>query len=631
MTHHRIKRFGMCLAAVALLAGCSGSGSDLVFKGPSPDGGGRLSLALTGDFVPGTTFFKIRLFKTVPLSLDAKAYFESPCTPPNFGFAVTDLDVANGYVVVYDAYSTSDCASTALVARGVRGGVDVTEGGTGNAMYFIQVNPIGSIGTFPVPGADLKNSGVPCQADADCQAITECPDPAQCRFAFQQACAADETGCTNGLKWMQYVVHPQAKCVGSTCSLQTLFPLNVQGDRAFHVAVTGPDGDVVLVGGFSQFGSTGLTVGSATSTETFGASSSLFDVADLGADLGTAVGLMGSVVLGGQQLVLIGGSPLVGVEVDGTSTVPLPRPQQCTGNCPVTLSPYAYVVDLAAGTATRSDLGFSTAMALVEAIDGDTGPEAYVRTGLVQTADALDRIAAGRSSYRCLADVSGGLQCVEVPGSEAAAARYGASSVCVARNAGDGCTDVVVLGGNVNDTAAFAEWFSKATGQVKPLAAVTGVPDAAFGAIAVAIGGQVWTFGGASGKNGRTPDVEPTAYNIDTTNQTITGRPSGLSGANLALLMRTHHQVTSLGDGKTVLITGGLGVDRTPLSTAVLVQANEGLLTVTQVGDMAQPRIDHRATRIVGGLLNGAILITGGLSGVTGGVTYAEGAEIFLP
>ncbi len=631
MTHHRIARFGMCLAAVALLAGCAGSGSDASFKGPSPDGGGQISLALTGDYVAGTTYFKIRLYKKAPASLDKKAYFESPCTPPNLGFTVTDLDVATDYVVVYDAYSTADCAAGTLAARGIRGGVDVTKAGTGNAVYYIQVNPIGGIGAFPVPDADLLDSGVACQADADCQATTDCPDPSQCRFPFQQACAADET-CANGLKWMQYVVHPQAKCMGSTCSLQTLFPLNVQSDRAFHVAVSGPGGDVVMAGGYSLSGSSGLTVSSATTSETFGASSSLFDVVGLGTDLGNAVGLMGSVLLGGQQLVLIGGASVIGVEVDGDSTVPFARPQQCSGTCPLTISPYAFVVDLVAGTATRSQPGFSTALPLVEAIDGDNGPEAYVRAGLIQAAETPDRISAGRSSYRCVPGAAGDLQCVVVPGSESATARYAATSACVQRNATGGCTDIVVLGGNVSPTAAFGEWYSKATGQVKDLSPIRGVPDAAFGAIAVVANGQVWTFGGASLKNGRTPDIEPMSWVVDTTNGTLYGAVSGLAGADLNLLLRTHHQATPLADGKTVLITGGLGPDRTPLSSAVLVAVSDvGQLSVTQLGDMAVPRIDHRTTLIQGGLLNGAVLITGGLSNVKAGVKFAKGAEIFLP
>jgi len=628
MNLHRIARFASCLAAAVLAAGCAGSESGAVLKGPE-DGGGRLTFALAGDYVPGSTHFKIRLFKGVPTSLAQKAYFESPCTPPNLGFTVTDLSIATGYVVVYDAFSTSDCAVGNLVARGIRGEIEVTQEGTGGAVYYIQVNQVGAITAFPVPDAALLDSGVTCQADSECQGTIDCADPTQCRFPFQEACTADEA-CAGGMKWVQYRVHPQAKCVGSICRLQTLFPLNVQSDRAFHVAVSGPGGTVALLGGFAQYGGTGLTVGTRTVTETFATSTSLFDVMDLGTDLGNAVGLMGASMLDGNRLVLVGGSPAVGVEVDGDSTVPLPRPQLCTGACPVTLSPYAYVIDLSTGAATRSSVGFSTALALVETIAGDAGPEAFVREGLVQ--EAADRIAAGRNSYRCVPDADGLLTCVVIAGSENATQRYASSSACVNSNASGECTDVVVMGGNTATAGAFAELYSKSAGTVRDLTPGGIVPDAMFGAVAVVAGGQVWTFGGTSGKNGRKPDVDPMAINVDPAAGTINAAASGLSGADLALLQRLHHQATPLADGKTVLITGGLGPDKTPLASAVLVEASQGHLAIKSViGDMALPRIDHRAVRIQGGLMDGAVLITGGLSDLKGAAKYAAGAEIFVP
>lgn len=633
MKHHRIERSWMCVAAVALAVGCIGPDSGRTLAGPSPEGGGQISFALAGDYVPGGTNFKIRLYKTVPASLANKAYFESPCTGPNQGFTVTDLDIGDGYVVVYDGYSTATCDAGTLVARGIRGDVEVTKGGTGNAVYFIQVNEIGAISAFPVPGADLKDSGLTCTTELECQGTTDCADPAKCQFPFKTECAADEE-CPDGTKWVQYRVHPAARCVGGICRLKTLSPLNLRSDRAFHVLASGPGGDVAMVGGFTQSGGTGLTVGESSESETFGASSSLFRDLDLGTALGNAVGLMGATLLDGRRLVLVGGASAVGVEKEGEATVPVPKPQTCAGNCPTTLSSAAFVVDLSAGTATRSTLSIQgvalrSAMALVETIAGDAGPEAFVRTGLVQTAS--DRIEAGRASYRCPTDADGALGCVEVPGSADSTPRYAAASACLVPNE-VGCIEVVVLGGNSEANSPFGELFSKSSNQIRNLTPTVGVPATQFGAVAVVAGGQIWTFGGTSDPEDRTPDMEPLAFNIDPENGTIAAGKSGLSAPELNLLLRTYHQATPLADGKSVLITGGLGPDRRPLSSAVLVEASGGRLTVkSTVGGMAQPRVAHRALRIQGGLMDGAILISGGLSDVKGASKYAEGAEIFLP
>jgi len=628
--HERTTRFGMLLVAALLVAGC-GTGVETTFQGPSPDGGGQLSLALAGDYAPGSTWFKIRLYQEAPRSLDAKAYFESPCTPPNPGFNVTDLDVGTGYVVVYDAFSTATCDAATLVARGVRGDVEVTKAGTGNAVYYIQVNEVGAITAFPVPDDSLKDSGVQCESSADCQGTVECPDPNACPFAFKAACEDGEANCINGEKWMQYRVHPKAQCVLGTCRLESLFPLNVQAKRAYQVMAPRTEGDVLMLGGFSQSTGSSLGVGASLSGESFGASSQLFSAADFGS-FGGGLGLMGLAMMDGtpQRAVLVGGSPTVGVEVDGNTRLPLPRPMDCAGTCAIQLAGHAWVLDLANGEATRSTLGFATAMALVEPIAGDAGTELFVREGLVQ--ESADRLAAGRSSYRCVVDEGNNLSCVVISGSEQASARFAGSSICLSRGTDLRCTDVVVLGGNTSAAGAFGEIYSKSSGQVKDLVPTTGVPTLAFGATAVVAGGQVWMFGGSTDKKGNSPDVDPVAFNIDPSAGTIRGTSSTLDAASLQLLRRVRHQATPLSDGKTVLITGGLGADGMPLASSVLVEASGGLLTVKSVlNDMAQPRFDHRAVRVLGGLLKDAVLISGGLSGLTGAVQFAEGAEIYLP
>jgi hypothetical protein len=610
------------VALAVLSAGCDNAAGDGVLQGPSAGAGGRISFALSGDYVPGSTAFQVRLYKGAPDTLARNAYFTSPCTPPNVGFTVTDLDIGPGYLVVYDAFSAADCGAGTLVARGVRGEIEVTKEGTGNAVYYIQVNALGQVNPFPMPPANLASSGVSCETDVECQGTVDCPDRAQCTDPFQQQCGAAEE-CVDGMKWVQYRVHPSATCVGGTCRLESLFPLNTREHRSFHVAATAPDGDVVMVGGFTQAGGVGLSTGTVASTEAFDSDTSLFRLEDLGLDLGTATGLMGATTLDNGRLVLVGGSPTVGAEVDGSLIVPVPRPETCQGGaCTLVVSPYAFVVDLAGGTATRSEPGFSTAAALVTGIEG---PGVFVRTGLVQ--QGTDQVVAGSASYRCVPDVDDALSCVQVPGSESAAPRYLATSACLARSAG-GCTDVVVLGGNVK-TAPFGEWFSTATGQVKNLVPAGGVPETLFGATAVVAGGQVWTFGGGSGK---VPNQVPVAFNIDPDTGTITGSPATLDAAGQALMTRAFHQATPLADGQSVLITGGVDATGKPLASVVLVTVASGRLSVKSVlHDMGTARLQHQATLVRGGLLDGAVVITGGLSGVTGSLKFAGGAEIFVP
>jgi hypothetical protein len=637
MTHDRIVYLWVSLFAFVLVAGCAGLDTGSSLRGPSPSGEGSIMLALQGDFVPGSTNFKIRLYKSPPASATADAYFESECTTPKGSFAVTDLEVGSDYTLVYDAYSSASCTPGTLLARGVRGNIDVTKEGTGNAVYYVQVNRIGQISAFPVPDDSLKNSGIQCSDSSECQTTRPCAVLGECRFPFMETCTADEQ-CTDGKKLLEYEVHPKAECLNGTCKLLTLFPLNSKFDRAFHVAASGPGGDVSMVGGFTRMLESSLMVGAdAPGTETFGAGTSLFNSIDQAQEIGADVGLMGSSVLknalGEQMLVLIGGTSSVGVEVDGDSTVPVLRPQACkdTAACPGALSSAGIVANLVTGRITRTTLEFSTAMALVESTAGDAGSsatEAFVRTGLVASGANID---GGSSAYRCVADEVGLLACTLLPGSVNSATRSGATSACVSM-VGKACTEVVVLGGNTNPDAAFAELYSTATHDVGNLIPTSGVPRSLTDAVAVIAGGQVWTFGGTTVPDSNRADAEPYAFNVDSTLGTITAGKSGLSGSDLDRLRRTRHQATPLGDGKTVLITGGLDANLQPLASAVLVEASEGRLTVKAVlDDMAHPRVMHSAVRIQGGLMDGAVLITGGINLLKGSVKFASGAEIFVP
>ena len=605
-------------AILAVLAGCADGANVLEFDGPSPGAAGRLTVALEQAPLPALAF-QARLYRNLPVDPKSRPYYESPCATLGTGFSINHLEERKGYVLVLDAYSSGDCSASTRVARGVRGDIEVLAEGTGKAIYFVQLNGVGLVTEMPMPPASLLDSGVSCTADVDCQGLEDCTDETRAD-CFQEACLPTEE-CEGGLKWVRLRVHPAALCIEGRCRLDNLHPLNGRWPRAFHVAAAAPDGVVRVFGGFQAATEATLTTSTRALSETFDSGRFLFEEQDLGASLGQASAAMATARTANGRLLTFGGTSVLGNVSRGNVQVPDFRTETCIGAaCVVTPSKEAYAVDLATGTVTRSVMEFQGAGGVAMGI---AGPGALVRPGVVSGEG--NRQVVGRGAWRCLLAEDDTISCLEFPGSENAVARLSATIACI-DGTRESCNGIVVLGGNVR-TAPVGELYQVAENRFVNLASVGSVPETLDGAVAVEAGGQVWTFGGRTSDS---IDAPPYAFNVDPRQGTLSAQAAGLPESDLAILKRVGHQATPLGDGKRVLITGGVGPDGKVRDQAVLVEANAGSLSVVARIPMA-PRAFHQAVVIEGGLFDGSVLISGGMKALQGTDRFAGGAAFYLP
>lgn len=605
-------------AFAAVLAGCMDGAGPLELDGPSPGATGRLTVALEQAPLPALAF-QARLYRHMPTDLKARPYYESPCAALGTGFSINHVEEGTGYVLVLDAYSSSDCSASTRVARGVRGDIEILAEGTGKAIYYIQLNSIGAVTEMPLPPASMRDSGVSCTADLDCQGLEDCPADSQAE-CFQESCLPTEE-CEGGVKWVRFRVHPAAQCVNGFCRLDNLYPLNGRWPRAFHVAAAAPGGVVHVMGGFQEASGATLTTSVRALSETFDSGRFLFEEQDLGATLGQSSAAMASARTANGRLLVFGGTSVMGNVNRGNVAVPGFRPENCVGPaCVETTSNEAYAVDLETGTITRSELEFQGAGGVAIGIPG---PGALVRPAVL--AGEGNRQGPGRGAWRCLLAEDDTISCLEFPGSENSVARLSATIACL-DGTRESCNDVVVLGGNVR-TAPLGEVYRVAENRFVNLEPVGNVPEILDGAVAVEAGGQVWTFGG---RTSDAIDAPPYAFNIDPGKGTLSVQAAGLAASDMELLKRVGHQATALGDGKRVLITGGVGPDGKVRRDAVLVEANAGTLSVVARTSM-EPRAFHRAVVITGGIFDGAVLISGGLKALQGTDRFAGGAAIYLP
>lgn len=637
MNDRRIIGLATLVLALAGTAGCAGQGDTAAFEGPEADGGGMLQVALDGDYQVLSSPFRIRLYRGVPDSLAAKPYFESGCTPARRGFTVNKVKSGADYVLVFEAFSTATCDAGSRIALGVRGGIEISPEGTGEAIYYIQVNASGDFTRFPIPGAALSspNPPVPCAEDADCQQLIDCPDIAACRFPRTVECEATEN-CPTGTKVMQYQVHPAATCVNQYCRLESLFPLNARLPRAFHVAASTAAGDVSLLGGFTEARARTLVVAAgsdiqeAPDAERFDGDGALFSTLELDRDLGGRLALAATGTLGDDAIVLAGGTASIGMDIVGDLAVPWPGPNACgTEECPLALSSLAWVVDLGRGTAVPSDLPAATAAGQVAGVPGPTGlPRVFVRAGLVQSADEAE-VRLGREAWICELNEESQMACQPIGEMAARSGRFLAAGVCLTEASGGLCQEYLILGGNTQG-GAFAELYSAQSDTLTSLTPLSGVPDTLFGAVAVNVDGRIVTVGG--GSQPRKADVAPMRFTVDAANGTIRGETLPLTQEQVAPLQRLFHSATALLGGRDILVAGGLDATLVPTRSATVLRFDGDTVTVAGQWDgLNAARAGHQATRIRGGLLAGGILITGGLESLRGVPTFAEGAEIFLP
>jgi hypothetical protein len=370
----------------------------------------------------------------------------------------------------------------------------------------------------------------------------------------------------------------------------------------------------------------------APTAETFASSSSLFGETALA--LQDEHGFAAATAYDESRVVLFGGASTVAIEKAGGLLLPDFLPQTCTGpdKCTMTLSNFVNVVSPVSGSFVPSTLPYSGAggvAAVVRAPDGSR--RILVRPGFVQKPPA--RVELGTAAWLCALDDADAVTCETVAGTDVA--RGLSTGVCLAEEGGV-CRDYMILGGGASGAKgdAFAEIYLAADGTLRKVGGGTGLPTALAGAVAVRLAGTVFTFGGVTDGEAA---AGPLRIDVDASTNKVSASAVGSRGADVGETLRLFHQATPLADGSSVLLTGGIGKDKKPLDTAILLTAANGTLTVKAKLKLAKtdgtpdPRVGHAATLVTSGLLKGAILVTGGLSQMDTTVRFAAGAQIFVP
>ncbi len=629
----------VAVLALTLLAGC-GAGefcdAGLCLVGPS-DEDGSLSFALSSTDTTVRSFV-IKLYKGATERARGNAYFESGCSPVSKGFSISHVDVSDEYVVEYLGYSDRTCSASTLIRTGVRGGVRVTAAGTGYAYYFIQVNTVGGFTAMPVPDANLNpaTGGVQCSTDSDCRRVIPCEDPDECRFKVAVDCDQTEIDageCPDGYKVMQYNVHPKAVCDYGICRLATLFPLNTRGGRAYAATMSTDAGDVISIGGFTKVVDGSYVVegasdpASAPETQMFMGDQGIFGVLEHDRPLDAGLGMSASAMLDDGRLIVAGGTRKATARAaDPSDGAPVIDSLFCTTDCPVEMSDYLYVIDSATGAVDRTRLAEPLIPAAVVPVARAT-TSVYIRGGASMRDFGGDQ-ASGAStlSWVCQISDANAASCVDVnPSSQVA--RFMPAGVCIRRTNGL-CASFLTLGGTDNANK-FAEIYDAERNLVKVMPATGDVPGMLSGATAFMAGDAVWLLGGTSDDRMSQPAV-PYKVMVDEGAGVVILKAVVLNSADSVALSRHWHQATVLADDKTVLVTGGIGASGSVTDTAVLLSAAGGEMKVVDAGlKMSEPRMGHSATLVTGGLFDGAVLVTGGVTSADG--TFAEGAEMYLP
>lgn len=374
--------------------------------------------ALSGD----AAFFRLRIFKSAPADLNARAVFDTGCLQQQSRtYELSNIPVGTGYVVVYEGFPELGCDPASALALGYRGGVTIRADGE-LPYYHVPVYPRGAVATLPEEinlSASVATAIDFCDDDGDCGDGEVCYDEAKPAYWCVPSCQAD-VDCRD--------IHVRASCdtAAGWCTLKSPFPLNLSEPRTFGAAATLSDGDVLFVGGMRQDG-----VGSLLPTmhplERFDSQSGLFAAAVVGGNPPPLGGDFGFAELAPDRLVTVGGFlraklsfGATGLELSTTSA---------------DVSADLVVWDLAAGTAASVALPRAVARPAVVRMAAD---RFFVAGGLVVSGPGLETT---RGTTLCT--LSDGAPVCET-GPMLEHPRQGAAAACL----DEGCERILIVGGN---------------------------------------------------------------------------------------------------------------------------------------------------------------------------------------
>jgi len=616
------------VSSILLLAGCStGVGIDTPIQGPDPTALGQVSFQLQAT---AGTAFRIRLYRTPPASLDKKAYFESDCIDYLDGFTIKGLDEGDQYVAVFLQYSAATCIDSSLTGVGVRGDIEVTKAGTGNAYYYIQINKLDTMTALPLPPDSLRNpetagTVLACTVDDDCRG--PCKDTGLCLYPKED-----------------YQFHPSAVCDNNICRLPSLFPLNSKLPRAFHSSVPMPDGSVALVGGFNRAtATTGTTTGTrlisgdaegTAGVEVFDPATALFSQAGTPTPLDMLGGMGPAVATLDGQLALFANKTCANLvaacPVNDTG-------KSCLVGCSSAGTPTFILADPATDTFVSIPLtGVASGIVLAANVLDSAGQEKILgRPGIV-TADEIAGAATQTvKPLMCSPKATAAADCAALAGAPDLFPRYQTAGACLVTENGL-CEKYVIVGGNIVANDPLVEEYKSGTWATVTSDPASEPPAILLGAELFVTGNHVLAIGGVDG-NWTPQEVAGLRITSGASKDLVSSvkvsflDSTGTSIASKGLLKRIHHQVTAIAED-TFLVTGGQDATHTPYKSAVRCSVGTdatGGLTLTCAELSALPRWGHAATLIPSGILGGSVIVSGGLT-QDSGLHFAEAVEMFL-
>jgi len=423
------------------------------------------------------------------------------------------------------------------------------------------------------------------------------------------------------------------------------FPLGPWRTRAFHTATALGDGKVVIVGGAESVNGDQVIGGDGWPV-VFDSRTMLFERIPNGPLGGQRVMAHAASALPDGRVVVAGGVQALRLQVREAAgrpalTFDVPEhicyTQACnTPNFVQSVS----LVDVDAGTLLQIPLSTARVFATLDLVALDIGPTMILAGGL-PGADRFDDYDA----FACLYGSDGGVSCEPVAH---VVPRAGQASACY-RSDGEGtCTALALLGGAAQappgsspfvETASGDDLIVNANGKLEGAFAAANTADAPVEekrlmARAAGAEGVVFVTGGVEGA------TLPAGTVVGGGSVTISASGNGAfvafqgngdevpSDAGRLLF----HTVTALGEGR-VLVAGGLDADLEPTNRAFVLRAAGETFVVESAPALTTPRFGHTATRIVGGPLDGAVLVTGGfrIDKATATLKFVDTAEILLP
>lgn len=412
------------------------------------------------------------------------------------------------------------------------------------------------------------------------------------------------------------------------------FPLGPWRVRAFHTATAIGDGQVVIVGGAESVNGDQVIGGDGWPV-VFDSRAMLFRRVTGGPLAGQRIMAHAATALPDGRVVVAGGVEALRVGIaDATGGRALAfdvPPTICytdACNTPNFVERIS-LVDPSTGGVDQIPLATARVFATLNVVQRAAGLT-MVLAGGVPGSDQYDDYDA----FACVYATNGSVSCDPLV---LVAKRAGHAAACYRTDGQGTCTSLALIAG-VTPNLPFAEYvggdvaeFTAANLGNAPTTERLLLPGAAGAE------GVIFVTGGVLGDRLSAGELAGGA--------SVTITPSGAgdytSFAGSAELPASagrllFHTVTTLGQGR-VLVAGGLTDDLQPTARAFILRADGAEFVVERVLSLTTPRFGHSATRIEGGPLDGAVLVTGGLTieseSAEGKVTFGfvDTAEILLP